>query len=285
MLVAAAALALPASAMIAQDDERVVARNWVEPPFDIGKYPSPLAGFRKYVDPKGRSDRSNVYDKTILDIDGVETGTLVRFATMDRYDGMVWGATDNALPEAADDSFQRVSSTIDNPVEGREVEVTVTLGEGYSGVWLPTVGALESMQFETADARSKADVFRYNLATSTAVVPTGLQPGDRYSFTAIEPDDSLEAGTTASTQVAPLPPEAAFIQGPSEKWTEKSATDPMGRVFAAAGTSRPRASTATASAAPSGSMSPATASGDSPTSSSTPRRSWATTSSTPPRWR
>ena len=43
-------------------------------------------------------------------------------ATMDRYDGMVWGATDNALPEAADDSFQRVSSTIDNPVEGREVD-------------------------------------------------------------------------------------------------------------------------------------------------------------------
>ena len=37
---------------------------------------------------------------------------------MDRYDGMVWGATDDALPGPADDSFQRVSSTIDNPVEG-----------------------------------------------------------------------------------------------------------------------------------------------------------------------
>ena len=234
MLVAAAALALPASALIAGDEGRVVARNWVEPPFDIGRYPSPLAGFRKYVDPKGRPDPTNVYDKTLLDVDGVEAGTLIRFATMDRYDGMVWGATDNALPEAADDSFQRVSSTIDNPAEGQEVEVTVTLGEGYSGVWLPTVGGLESMEFETGDPRSKAEVFRYNLATSTAVVPTGLQSGDRYSFTAVQPDDSLAPTTTASDELSPLPPEAAFIQGPSEKWTEKSASDPMGRVFAAA---------------------------------------------------
>ena len=50
---------------------------------------------------------------------------------MDRYDGMVWGATDDALPGPADDSFQRVSSTIDNPVDGRARSTsTVTLGEG-----------------------------------------------------------------------------------------------------------------------------------------------------------
>jgi len=93
---------------------------------------------------------------------------------------------------------------------------------------------LKSLEFETADARSKAEIFRYNLATSTAVVPTGLQPGDRYSFTAVRPDDSLTPTTTASSQLSPLPPAATFIQGPSEKWTEKSASDPMGRVFAAA---------------------------------------------------
>ncbi len=234
MIAVAAALALPASALIADDTGRVVARNWVEPPFDIGRYPSPLAGFRKYVDPKGRTDPTNVYDKTLLDIDGVEAGTRIRFATMDRYDGMVWGASDNALPEPAEDSFQRVSSTIDNPVAGTEVDVTVTLGEGYSGVWLPTVGALESMQFETSDRLGKADVFRYNLATSTAVVPTGLQPGDRYSFTAVLPDDSLSPTTVGSSELAPLPTSASFIKGPAEKWTEKAATDPMGRVFAAA---------------------------------------------------
>lgn len=233
MVVLAAGLALPASGWVG--DERAVARNWVEPPFDIGRYPSPLAGFRKYIDLQGRNDPANVHDKVLLDVEGVEPGTLVRFATMDRYDGMVWGASDNALPGPADDAFQRVSATIDNPVEGDEVEVSVTLGEGWTGVWLPTVGALQSMRFETADARAKADIFRYNLATSTAVVPSGLAPGDRYSFTAVQPDDELSDETVGSAEQSwPLPPGAAFIQGPTEKWTEGAGADPMDRVLAAA---------------------------------------------------
>jgi hypothetical protein len=236
MLALAAGVAFPASALIArEDDERAVARSWVEPPFDIGRYPSPLAGFRKYVDLQGRTDPSNVYDKTLLDVEGVAPDTRIRFATMDRYDGMVWGATDNALPGPADDSFQRVSSTIDNPVDGKDVDVTITLGEGWKGVWLPTVGALQSMTFETGDPRAKAEVFRYNLATSTAVVPSGLAPGDRYSFTAVEPDDELTPQTVASAEAtAPLPPGAAFIQAPTEKWTESAGSDPMARVLAAA---------------------------------------------------
>ena len=235
MLALAAAVAFPASALVGGGDaERVVARNWVQPPFDIGRYPSPLAGFRQYIDIKGRTNPRNVYDKTLFDVQGVEAGTRVRIATMDHYDGMVWGATDNALPGPADDSFQRVSSTIDNPVEGKEVDVTVTLGEGYRGVWLPTVGALTSMDFETGDARARSEVFRYNLATSTAVVPTGLQPGDRYSFTAVEPDDTLTAETVGSAEAGGVPAGAAFVQGPAEKWTEGAGNDPMDRVFAAA---------------------------------------------------
>lgn len=235
MLALAAGVAFPASALISADDEgRAVARNWVEPPFDIGRYASPLAGFRKYVDLKGRNDATNVYDKTLLDVQGVAAGTLVRFAAMDRYDGMVWGATDDALPGPADDSFQRVSSTIDNPVRGEEVDATITLGEAWSGVWLPTIGALRSMSFETGDPKAKAEVFRYNLATSTAVVPSGMAPGDRYTFTAVEPDDSLTAETVGSSETTGLPAGAGFIQGPAEKWTEGANDDPMARVLAAA---------------------------------------------------
>ncbi|UUZ57868.1 hypothetical protein [Nocardioides sp. B-3] len=47
LVVLASALALPASALVTGDDDegRTVARTRVEPPFDIGRYPSPLAGF------------------------------------------------------------------------------------------------------------------------------------------------------------------------------------------------------------------------------------------------
>ncbi|NYE37180.1 hypothetical protein F4692_002313 [Nocardioides cavernae] len=234
MLVLAATLAYPLSAPFTRDTERAVARNWVEPPFDIGQYPSPLAGFRKYIDLGGKKNDQNVYDKTLLEIRGVPAETRVRFATMDRYDGMVWGATDDALPGPADDAFQRVSSTIDNPVDGDEVDVTITLGEGWTGVWLPTVGALQSLAFDSGDARAKAELFRYNLATSTGVVPTGMQPGDTYHFTAIEPDDELTDETVGSSELSPLPTGAAFIQGPTEKWTEGAGPDPMDRVMAAA---------------------------------------------------
>jgi transglutaminase-like putative cysteine protease len=231
----ASALAVPASALVMGDDdgERAVVRNWVEPPFDIGRYPSPLAGFRKYVDPLGKGDSTNVYDRTLFTVDGVPEGTRVRLATLDHYDGMVWGASDNALPEPAADSFQRVSSTIDNPVEGDEVEAIVTIGEAYDGVWLPTVGALQSVDFRIGDPDGKAEVFRYNLATSTAVVPTGLREGDTYSLRAVVPDDALDARTVAASVVAPPLEGTSFLRTPASQWTGR-ATTPIDRVRAIA---------------------------------------------------
>ena len=231
----ASALAVPASALVMGDDDgdRAVVRNWVEPPFDVGRYPSPLAGFRKYVDLLGKKDRSNVYDRTLFTVAGAPAGTRVRIATMDHYDGMVWGASDDALPEAAADSFQRVSSTIDNPVEGTPVRATVTIGEGYDGVWLPTIGALRSLDFRIGDPDGKAEAFRYNLATSTAVVPTGLQEGDTYSFTAVVPDDTLDARTVASSAPVAPPAGTEFLKTPATQWTAK-ATTPIERVEAIA---------------------------------------------------
>lgn len=231
----ASALAVPASALVTGDDdaERAVVRNWVEPPFDIGRYPSPLAGFRKYVDPLGRQDSTNVYDRTLFTVDGVPEGTRLRIATMDHYDGMVWGASDNALPEPAADSFQRVSSTIDNPVEGEAVDATVTIGDAYDGVWLPTAGALQSLDFRIGDPAGKAEVFRYNLATSTAVVPTGLREGDTYSFRAVLPDDTLDASTVASSAVVPPREGTSFLRAPASQWAGRAAT-PIDRVRAVA---------------------------------------------------
>ena len=47
----AASLALPvATWSTGSDDERLVLRDHVEPPFDVGQYPSPLSSFRRYVE-------------------------------------------------------------------------------------------------------------------------------------------------------------------------------------------------------------------------------------------
>jgi hypothetical protein len=226
LLLVAGGLAVPASALLGADDSgRAVARNWVEPPFEIGRYPSPLAGFRRYVDPKKHELPDNAYDRVLFTVRGVPAGTRFRFAALDRYDGMVWGASDDPDPSVEGDSFQRVSSTIDNPVEGTEVSATVTVGEGGAGVWLPTVGALTSMHFEFGDPLAKESSFRYNLATSTAVLPTGLNPGDVYSFTSVQPDDTFDETVVPAISAVPAPEGTAFLDGPAAQWSQDAEGD------------------------------------------------------------
>ena len=114
----------------------------------------------------------------------------------------------------------------------------MTLGEGYDGVWLPTVGraAVTRRSSRARDrAHEQAESFRYNLATSTAVVPTGLGPGDVYRFTAVRPAGD---GQPRPTRPRRLVTDAAVRRRPS--WTPRhvrgppAPTEPMARVFAIA---------------------------------------------------
>lgn len=235
MLAVAAGAAVPLTSAAMGDDHRVVARDHVDPPFDIGRYPSPLAAFRNYVDLKGRAGDANVYADELFRVDGLAAGDRVRFAALDHWDGMVYGATNDALGAETGDSFQRVSSQIDNPVEGRRVEVRVTLREGYRGVWLPTAGALQGLRFRQGDVRDKEESFRYNLATSSAVVPSGLYPGDSYTFEAVLPDDSLTPETTPSPEFGQSNADTTFLNRKLEDWTA-AADGGMARVYAVADT-------------------------------------------------
>ena len=231
MVAVAGALALPVATWATGDDNRVVLRTYVEPPFDIGQYPSPLASFRRYVRlPKSEPDPVNLFDREIARVEGAPAGSRLRIATLDHYDGTVWGAANDTIPGSSTDTFQRVSSTIDNPVDGDRIDVTVTLGEGYSGVWLPTVGALQSMSF---DDETQAESFRYNLATSTAVVPSGLGPGDTYHFTAVRPAEVVTDSDAPSDELTDATFASAFLNNQATSWSA-GADDPMGRVFAIA---------------------------------------------------
>lgn len=231
-LAGAAALPVATWATGGSDVGRVVFRNYVEPPFDIGQYPSPLASFRRYVEYPTNPPAGNLYDTPLMTVEGLAAGTRVRFATLDDYDGVVWGAANDTVPGSTDDVYQRVGSTLDNPTDGRDVDVRITLDEGYTGVWLPLAGALQSVDFLTHTDLFAQD-FRYNLETSTGVVPPGLTPGDAYTFTAVLPDDALSPDDEPSGLVGTAAQGQTWLEEPASEWSE-GATTPMQRVFAIA---------------------------------------------------
>ncbi|WP_151084478.1 transglutaminase-like domain-containing protein [Nocardioides cynanchi] len=235
LLAAAALLALPVGTWAAGGDSgRTVLRTYVSPPFDIGQYPSPLASYRRYVPEPARShDPQNLHDQTLFTITGVPAGTRVRIATLDHYDGVVYGASNGSEPGPVDDTFQRVSSSIDDPVAGTPVQGTVTLGPGYSGVWLPVAGALQHLRFESGDTGAMAETFRYNLATSTGVVPSGLVPGNSWSYSAVLPDQRLSARDVPGAPLVETAVDGAFLDTLAAKWAQ-GASAPMQQLFAIA---------------------------------------------------
>ena len=211
------------------DENREVLRSHVEPPFDIGQYPSPLASFRRYVRFPKNPPAENLYDRPLFTVTGVPAGTRVRLATLDRYDGIVWGAANDTIPGAVNDTYQRVSSTIDNPVAGTPVSATVTVDE-YAGVWLPVVGALQTLRFEAGDVAAKADSFRYNLATSTAVVPLGPAPRGPLR---LHRGRARRHRLRRVRTLVPVGEAGGFLDGQVQEWTAGESA-PMARVFAAA---------------------------------------------------
>jgi len=236
-LAVAAAVAVPASGTLTDDDRRAVLRARVVPPVDVAQFGSPLSSFRRYAE--GRAgDPLNLHDTTLMTVRGVPAGTRIRFAALDTYDGTVWGASEKparALPGEHANAFLHVSDVIDNPVKGRTLRAHVTLGEGWSQVWLPTIGAVQRLDFDGADRHRLAGDVRYDLATSTGLVPSGLHAGDSYDLTAVQPDDLLTRGLAPGPDLDPsVDAASSFVQEPADTMSG-DATDPMDRVLAIAG--------------------------------------------------
>ncbi|MBU1588349.1 MAG: transglutaminase domain-containing protein, partial [Actinobacteria bacterium] len=80
--------------------------------------------------------------------------------------------------------------------------------QDYSGVWLPTVGKLESVAFAGADRDALRDSFYYNDTSGTAAVVRGLASGDSYTLEAVVPNQPTDA------QLATLEPGTATVPSP-----------------------------------------------------------------------
>jgi transglutaminase-like putative cysteine protease len=176
---------------------RTVARSIVDAPFDPRRLVSPLTRLRVY-------EQQPTVDETLFTVGGLETGALLRLATLDTYDGVAY-TVGSAEVSSDSGTFDRVPSRVDqSAVEGDPTTLSVEVGS-YEGVWLPTVGRLESIRFDGSDASTLRSGFVYNDVSGSAAVDGGLAPGDSYRLEAVLPRQpepgALEALTPGSATV------------------------------------------------------------------------------------
>lgn len=189
-IVAAAVVATGLGLVAPPGNERTVARTDVVKPFDPRDHVSPLSGFRAY-------EERSAADTAQLRVTGLPENGFVRIATLDTYDGVVYrvGGSDGS---SASGTFERVPTSVDvRGVDGTRVRVGVTV-DGYSGVWLPTVGDLERVEFTGADADDERGSFFYNGATQTGAVVGGVRDGTSYDLTAVVPDQPTDEQLAAA---------------------------------------------------------------------------------------
>lgn len=195
---------------------RAVVRDELTPPYDVAQFTSPLSGFRQYTQPNA----ADLFDTEILKVSGLPAGAPVRFATLDNYDGLVWGAADRA---ADGTPFQQVGSRIAARATGTKVEATVTVPEGgYSGAWLPVAGSATGVHFTGARRNDLADALWLNTSTETAVVPALVQPGDSYTFDAVLDTKNWSTKLPAELDVASggqVAEDTSFLDAKLDAWT------------------------------------------------------------------
>lgn len=221
------------SFVVDQGNQRKVVREHVRPPVDLRDVASPLEQFRAYRDTKDAEQP----DPVVFSVDGLRRGDRIRLATLDHYDGVVWYVDGDDQSEDSASTFQRVGEQVPSTTDGKPRTLEITIGD-YTGVWVPTVGPIKQVSVGGDRAEELAEAFRYNLATDTAVVPEGLQQGDRFTIDAEvvetqrdlvegEPDPVVKAQTPKPYAVPNLSDRAAeYLVG-----TSKDAT-PLGRVRA-----------------------------------------------------
>ena len=212
ILAIAGGAGVAASALAPPSAPREVLRSHIVQPFDPRDYSSPLAGFRRYLQP-------GLADRVLFTVTGLPGGARIRLASLDSYDGIVY-AVGSAEVASESGSFTRVPYRFNQAaVAGERVSLDVTVGD-YDGVWLPTVGQLEEVDFSGRRAGTLRDEFYYNDTAATAAVVDGLEPGDAYTLDAVVPSQPSRAAlvdVTPGAAVVPplgvLPEETEIVLG------------------------------------------------------------------------
>jgi transglutaminase-like putative cysteine protease len=227
LVVAAILLGAGAGAAFAPAaDDRYVLRQEIQPPFDPTTIPSPLAGYRKYT--------KDLVETGLFTVQGLETGEVIRLATMDSYDGTLWNVADVGGVENASGAFRLVGRDIPEPeliTSGARTSVDIEIG-AYDDVWLPSAGYPDGMTFTGGDLVDRTDDVRYNASGGVTVVTSGVHSGDAYRIDAqlqdVPGESALDGVPVANVElpnVAVLPDVVAaaaaeYVEGTDEPYEQ-----------------------------------------------------------------
>ena len=182
LLGGAALVTALAAPVLTPDTHRHVLRDVVVPPLDLREYPSPLVGFRKYV--------NELEEEVLLRVGGLPEGARIRLATMDAYTGTVIDVAGGSAGSATGSGgFGPAGASIPAParaVDGSEATLEVEIG-AYRGVWVPTAGRAEVIRFEGDRASALEDGLYYNTETGAAITTAVLQSGDSFTLETVVP--------------------------------------------------------------------------------------------------
>lgn len=201
-------------------DQRFVLRDEIEPPFDPYDYPSPLAGYRHFT--------KQVTDDELFTATGLEPGDRIRMATLDSFTGKLWNVTGAAASVGGSGSYELVGRNLPRaplvtPVAHPPVEVTIS---GYQDVWVPGVGYPSDFELTGGEAAAHSDDLRYNAATGSMVLTTGLHEGDSYRLDAVTQEaPSIEELADVPVALVELPPVTGvpdIVTSKAQEWAGSS---------------------------------------------------------------
>ena len=212
VFVVVAGVSVAVSGFVAPREPRLVLRDLVTRPLDVRAYPSPLQGFRANI--------SEHEDDVLFSVQGAPGGGVLRVATLDAYDGLTYNVSNSATGGGSD--YVRVGARIETAAPGDGYRVRVRVG-GYSGVWLPSLGATRDVAFEGDRALELGDSWYHNVASGTSLVAAGLRAGDSYVVDAVyagrPPDAQIRSASVGDVELPETADLPERLQELARTWT------------------------------------------------------------------
>lgn len=160
---------------VAAETPRDVARSVIDPRVVVDTTVTPLAAYRDYF-------ADEAFGEVLFSVEVTDgTADRVRLATLPYFTGDSFTAS---APEGSPPArFERVPSRIAGAFGATPFVAQVRV-DGHSGVWVPLVGELGSVEFTSERAGELVDSLFYQPATRTGLVTNlgGLASGDAYTI-------------------------------------------------------------------------------------------------------